>query len=150
LISHAQSCNFNIKPILLDQLLQKDTFSVTLCPIMEAEVSWYTFEGKGLKYDAAVPNEIARRIQLTYQQEGYASTEVCYVNSPELRPEFKLSFTTLDLADYLNGVLCAAVYRKQLLAPKYTGLIVIPYPPNADEFWTHVQTGMRLRQHTSA
>jgi hypothetical protein len=150
LISHAQSCNFNIKPFILDPVTQKDTFSVSLRPIIEAQVSLYTFEGKGLNFDAAVPNEIVRRIHLAYQQEGYASTEVCYVNSPEIRPEFKVSFTTLDLADYLNGVLCAAVYRKLLQAPMYTGLVAIPYPGNGDEFWTLVQTGMHLRQRTSA
>jgi hypothetical protein len=130
----------------MSQLPQKDVFSISFCQVSEAQVPLYRFDGKGLKVDAAVVKEIARRLQLSYIPEAEAFMSVCYLNSPEVRSEFKISFTRLDLSDYLNGVLCSAVYQERLMDALYPDLVFIPFAADSDEFWRLVEAGRALRQ----
>jgi hypothetical protein len=130
----------------MSQQPQKDVFSISLCQISEAQVALYRFDGKGLKVDSAVVKEIARRLQLSYVPEAEASMGLCYLNSPEVRSEFKVSFTRLDLSDYLNGVLCSAVYQERLMDALYPDLVLIPFAADSDEFWRLVEAGRALRQ----
>jgi hypothetical protein len=132
----------------MTQLPQKDVFSISFCPVGEAQIPFYTSSEKGLEFNAAVPTEIARHLQLTYDLQEDASTEVCYLNSPELRSEFKVSFTRLDLSDYLNAVLSSAAYDEEIKRSLNENLVFIPYETDLDVFWKLVEAGKTLRQQT--
>ena len=49
--------------------------------------------------------KIAKRLELSYLEEGSAEANVCFANEKELRPAFKQYFSKADLINYLSGVL---------------------------------------------
>jgi hypothetical protein len=143
LICHAESVNSIIKNVPLDQLPQHDVFSVQISLINEGQVPIYTVEGSGLFYDEAVPQEISRRLKLSFYAEGDVTTEMCFLNSPEVRLEFKVSFTRLDVGDYINAVLHGPDYVGNLQDLKKA--VFIPFPVDTDVFWRMVGAGQGLR-----
>lgn len=52
-------------------------------------------------------DEIARRLTLTYFENGRKESNVCFINDEQLRPEYKLFFSKSDVINYLNLVLNA-------------------------------------------
>jgi len=93
--------------------------------------------------DKQIIQQIATGLVLTFINPNEARGEVCYANEPNLRPEFRQSFTATDLLDYIYAVLhTQAEQNGEFLK---TGIVEIPYPVNADDFWKMVQTGSCLR-----
>jgi predicted AAA+ superfamily ATPase len=128
----------------LNQLPPNEVFSISVCQIDEGNVPFYA-KGMGLKFEHALPFEIARRLQLSYYPEENDQTEVCFINSPEVRSEFKVSFTLMDLSDYLNGILSSPRYQEQTKNPMAAEMVIVPYPPDIEEFWALVEAGRLLR-----
>jgi hypothetical protein len=124
---------------------ENDVFSISFSQMDQAQVLLYALEGKGIKFNSAVPSEIARRLGLRYHAQEKASTEVCYLDSPELRSEFKMSFNIKDLSDWLNAELQRANNQKLVDEVLYTEVVFIPYPTDVDEFWKMVEAGEALR-----
>ena len=52
-------------------------------------------------------DEIARRLALTYFENGSKESNVCFLNDEQLRPEYKMFFSKSDVINYLNWVLKA-------------------------------------------
>jgi predicted AAA+ superfamily ATPase len=129
----------------LNQLPLKDVFYISFCQIDEGQVPLYALEGIGIRFEPTVPLEIARRLQLSYYPDGNNQTEMCYINSPEVRSEFKVSFTLQDLSDYLNATLSSATYQEQLKNTSSAQTVVVPFLTDLDEFWGLVEAGSRLR-----
>lgn len=119
-------------------------FSIQYAQISDAALSSCKFDGN---LDADVAKEISLRLQLTYHADGNASTEMCFVNSPDIRPEFKVSFTGMDLSDYVNAWVCDVAHLEHS-QEALNDFIYIPYPTNADEFWKLVEVGKALRRNT--
>lgn len=99
--------------------------------------------GKALEVSIEVAKEIAKRLQLIYYSED-TYTNTCFLNSDEVRPEFKVSFNTLDLSDYINAMGCNAGYLESV-AHTPDDSISIPYPSDLVEFWKFVEAGRLLR-----
>lgn len=84
-------------------------------------------------------NDIANQLDLLFINENDREGNICFANSKDLRPEFKQSFTVLDLLDYSYAVLNSVTYHK---SDKNKG---IPFPIHSDFFWQLVQIGSNLR-----
>lgn len=94
--------------------------------------------------DPGVIQKIATDLGLSFVPEKEKEGEVCFINSEEVRPEFKLSFAPVDLSDYIS----AALHHSYTTHPKplpETGPVVIPYPKDAIGFWELVKLGEKLR-----
>ncbi|HRO46809.1 type ISP restriction/modification enzyme [Agriterribacter sp.] len=98
--------------------------------------------------DPTVIQRIATDLGLSFVPEKEKESEVCYINSEEVRPEFKLSFAPVDVADYIFGALHSPAYRIQWEGLPETVLPQIPYPKDAIVFWELVKSGEQLRQIT--
>ena len=121
-----------------------DVFDVTVCPLDQGQVPFYGEKGIGIAYDSQVLTELARRLQLAYLGEENLNTEMCFLHSPEVRPEFKLSFTLRDFTDFLNG----ALLEQEILvgsADLQPETLSIPYPKDSDVFWNLVAAGAVIR-----
>lgn len=103
------------------------------------------FAGKAVSaIDRVVIQRIAMNLGLSFVPEKEKESEVCFINSEEVRPEFKLSFAPVDLSDYILAVLHYSYNAHHKPLPE-TGPVVIPYPKDAIGFWESVKLGEKLR-----
>lgn len=85
----------------------------------------------------AVVQQITTGLGLTFTCEGEAEGEVCFARNPSLRPEFKQTFTSTDLQNYIYAVShIPTCYKKHqdLLSTK-----------DAATFWNIVAAGAQAR-----
>lgn len=93
-------------------------------------------------------NKIATKLGLIYTVEKEIPEEgaVCFANSPEVRPEFRLTFTATDVFDYIYAVLHSPSYREKCKEFLKSDLPRAPYPKDTTAFWQLVKLGDELRQ----
>lgn len=86
-----------------------------------------------------------QNLSLTFikEKESLRQGEVCFMNSPEVRPEFRISFTTIDIFDYVYAILYSSSYREKY---KMKVFPQVPYPTDASTFWRLAALGSELRQ----
>lgn len=86
-----------------------------------------------------------QNLSLTFikEKESLQQGEVCFMNSPEVRPEFRVSFTTIDIFDYVYAILYSSSYREKY---KMKVFPQVPYPTDASTFWRLAALGSELRQ----
>ncbi len=108
--------------------------------------SWYIdFARKAVSaMDREIIQNIATHLGMSFLPEKEKEGEVCFINSEEVRPEFKLSFAPVDLTDYILAVTHNAYNARHKALPE-TGSVVIPYPKDAVDFWDLVKLGEKLR-----
>ncbi|WP_230080296.1 type ISP restriction/modification enzyme [Winogradskyella marina] len=90
--------------------------------------------------------QISKRLGLTFILETEPEGNVCFINSEELRDDYKTSFRTIDVLDYSYALLQSPSNRE-----KYNAFLVIddpniPIPKHTDTFWELVRLGKSLRQ----
>lgn len=85
-------------------------------------------------------NQIANTLGLMFINQKEREGNVCFANNQDLRPEFKQSFTLLDLLDFSYAVLNSRIYRQGK-----QDFLEIPIPSDSCIFWQLVQIGNNLR-----
>jgi predicted helicase len=93
-------------------------------------------------------NEIATNLGLAFTNEKVEQTEgeVCFMNSPEVRPEFRATFAPIDILDYIYAVLHSPTYREKYKEFLKIDFPRVPYPKDPATFWKLVALGGELRQ----
>ena len=94
--------------------------------------------------DPGVIQRIATDLGLSFVPEKEKESEVCFINSEEVRPEFKLSFAPVDVSDYILAVLHHFYNTRHKSLPE-PDPVIIPYPKDAAGFWDLVKLGEKLR-----
>ena len=87
-------------------------------------------------------NQISIKTGLVFIHEADARGEVCFLNSPDLREEFRTSFLMVDALDYCYALLFSSGYRRSLKLDFQS----MPLPESGMYFWRLVKMGNRLRQ----
>ncbi|HEY5371541.1 MAG TPA: type ISP restriction/modification enzyme [Hanamia sp.] len=92
--------------------------------------------------------EIANRLGLTYiaEKEIPAEGSVCFANSREVRPEFRLTFAATDIFDYIYAVLHSTAYKNKYKEFLKIDAPRVPYPKDSMSFWQLVKPGGELKQ----
>lgn len=72
--------------------------------------------------------------------------EVCFANSQEVRPEFRLTYSPIDILDYIYAILYSPAYREKHHRLLETDFFEIPYPADSTAFWQYAKWGGDLRQ----
>ncbi|KAF2516427.1 hypothetical protein [Flavobacterium foetidum] len=87
------------------------------------------------KLNPEIISKIEKALNLIYIKEE--NTNVCLANSDEVRPEFRQSFKTLDLLDYINAFARSALYKElhQIIMGRETAV-----------FWKIAKMGSDLRK----
>lgn len=91
-------------------------------------------------------DKIARKLNLIFTPEQEGEGEVCFADNPELRDDFRTTFTNMDLLDYIYAVLLSPAYRDKNKEFLRIDLLRVPYPGDVDVFWKLVHLGAELRQ----
>lgn len=89
---------------------------------------------------------IAKNTGLAFIPEKAPAGNVCYINNPEVRNDFKTSFNTTDVQNYFYAVLHTAGYRKTHGNFLKIDFSRIPLPTDVEKFWHLVELGGQLRQ----
>lgn len=81
-----------------------------------------------LVINAEIIKQISEKLQLIFinEEEVERMGEVCFANSPEVRPEFRLVFTSKDVLDYLYSVLYSTEFHEEFEKHLKTDLKSIP------------------------
>ena len=95
--------------------------------------------------EPGIIQRIATHLGLSFVPEKEKESEVCFINSEEVRPEFRLSFAPVDLTDYILGILHHSYTARDKPLPE-TDHIMIPYPKDSVVFWEWVEFGEKLRR----
>ncbi len=95
--------------------------------------------------DPVVIQKIAADLGLSFVRIKEKEGEVCFMNSEEVRPEFRLSFAPVDLYRYICAVLQDPLYKTYTEKMPQAGLLHIPYPKDAVDFWEMVKKGGEWR-----
>ena len=99
-----------------------------------------------LVIDKKFINQISEKLKLAFiRDEGKGmSGEVCFANSPEVRPEFRLTFTTKDILDYVYAVIYSNEQKRDLEKYLKMDFDGIPITTDTDIFWNLAALGKRL------
>ncbi|MNS01313.1 hypothetical protein D3C72_325920 [compost metagenome] len=93
-----------------------------------------------------IVKQIESNLGLLFINENESAGEVCFAHCKELRPEYKQSFTPLDLLNYCYGVLHSPNYREKCNGFLNRESSNIPFPTDPNHFWELVVLGKNLRQ----
>lgn len=114
---------------------------------LENSHSYFTLEmlfqkadNNGMALNTETVQFIANGYGLLFMDEKETGN-VCFAHSQELRPEFKQSFTAIDVLDLSYAILHSSLYSEDLKA----GELKIPIPQDVAVFWKLVQIGEELR-----
>jgi predicted helicase len=124
----------------------------TIAPV--AELSLTGFQPlSGIKNTTRTPNlnpeivkQIAEKLGLGFVPEKESEGNVCFVNSPEIRDDFKTTFAPIDLLDYIYAVLHSPTYREKYKEFLKIDFPRVPYPKDSETFWQLVRLGGQIRQ----
>lgn len=95
----------------------------------------YPKAGKSLNFDDKVLKKISLRLALEFLPEEPESGNVCFIQNPDIRDDFKTYYTSDHLLNYLLFFLKQETRQKE---------IRIPFP-NEEDFWTYVRKGEKIR-----
>jgi|SRR6185437_12112986 len=92
--------------------------------------------------------QISEKLQLSFinDEEMQRLGEVCFANSPEVRPEFRLTFTSKDVLDYLYAILYSTEFQKEFEKHLKTDLKSIPAPSDIIFFCKLAVLGSELQK----
>ena len=91
-------------------------------------------------------NQIAESLKMTFITKKELNSNICFVNSDELRPEYKDLFTLENLYDYLYAV-WYSITQKENTNEGFTKIFKnIPLPTDKKKFWELVYFGKELRE----
>lgn len=90
--------------------------------------------------------QIAEKLDLVFVPEKEPEGNVCYINNPEVRDDFKTTFAPIDLLDYIYAVLHSPTYREKYKEFLKIDFPRVPYPKDTNTFWKLVKLGGEIRQ----
>lgn len=103
----------------------------------------YVIAHKYEVFDIALLKRFEKALSLEFLPEGPTEGNVCFLQNPEVRDDFKTFFSTGDLLNYIIAVL---PYDDQDLSISAEALWAkLPFP-NPKTFWKVVQRGRDLRR----
>ncbi|HPE77976.1 MAG TPA: hypothetical protein PLC80_17915 [Draconibacterium sp.] len=93
-----------------------------------------------------IVKQLAEKLNLTYVPERELEGNVCFINNPEVRPDFRVSFSSIDIQNYIYAVLLSPANCNKYSEFLETGFPRLPNPRDAVTFWQLVELGDKLRQ----
>jgi predicted helicase len=96
--------------------------------------------------NSEIVKQLAEKLSLTFVPEKEPEGNVCYINNPEVRPDFKTTFAPIDILDYIYAVLHSPTYREKYKEFLKIDFPRVPYPKDAETFWQLVELGGEIRQ----
>lgn len=120
-------------------------FPLYLYPEKDQQIALDGIKLRSPNLNPKIVTEIAKKLGLAFSPEKEGAN-VCLANSTDVRPEYRTSFTPVDLLDYIYAVLHSPAYREKYKEFLKIDFPRVPYPKDADSFWQLVALGGELRE----
>ncbi len=92
-------------------------------------------------------NKIANQLGLVFVAEKEQEANVCMAYSSEVRQEFRETFSTIDIVNYIYGILYSPTFQeKNKVLPKIDSSR-IPFPKYSEAFWELAELGFQSRKN---
>ncbi len=91
-------------------------------------------------------HQMSKKLGLAYVPEKKSEGQVCFINNTEVRNEYKISFSTIDIQNYIYGIFHSSAFRTRKKKIPKIDFSKIPYPANCETFWQLVELGGQLSQ----
>ncbi len=114
--------------------------------IDQSHTSTSSVQGRTPNLNPEILKEIAKNLGLGFVPEKEPEGNVCYINNPEVRDDYKTTFAPIDLLDYIYAVLHSPTYREKYKEFLKIDFPRVPYPKDSDTFWQLVKLGGEIRQ----
>jgi hypothetical protein len=139
--------NYTMELAGTEVLLTKNLFQ--LCKLLSSQI-FSTNQNKSaserkVEHNISLVQRIACSLGLTFvleREEG----NVCFADHPDLRSEFKQTFTPIDLLDYVYALVNSTAYNQKYNAITDKELAALKYTSNPEILWPLVALGTELRQ----
>jgi predicted helicase len=92
-----------------------------------------------------VVNYLSEKLKLFHSPFKEIGGEVCFLNSEEVRAEFKVSFSSTDIFNYIAGYLGSDEYENKYKKLLHKSCPFVPFPKDEFEFWRFVQIGKKKK-----
>lgn len=92
-----------------------------------------------------IVRSIESKLRLSFAPEYQELSNVCMINHSEVRDEYKDTFKTVDLLDYIYALLHSEAYRNKYEARAKIDYSMVPCPKDPMFFWQLVGIGTQLR-----
>ena len=99
-----------------------------------------------LDTSTTIIKQVEKNTGLSFLPDEKAEGNVCFINSPELRDDYKTTFTPADLLDYIYAVLHSSTYRKKHKEFLKIDFSRVSYPKDSKTFCQLVQLGKKIRK----
>ena len=99
---------------------------------------------KILRQHPEVIAALSKQLHLCYRESKGNQSNVCFIESEEVRSEFREAFTSEDVGYYLIGLLKGAAANE---VAKENFHLYFPYPKNADDFWQKIEQGRLVKDN---
>lgn len=97
-----------------------------------------------MKMDTAVYRKIEAIIGVPFVGDEIANSAVCFACSEELRADFRIHFSVMDVVNYLYGIIYES-YQADEIKAKTIFELKIPFPKNDLSFWKYSFIGQNIR-----
>ena len=121
-------------------------FPLYLYPESNAQQTIGQTTGRTPNLNTEIVKQIAEKLGLAFVPEKEPEGNVCYINSPEVRDDYKTTFAPIDLLDYIYAVLHSPTYRGKYKEFLKIDFPRVPYPKDVDTFWQLVKLGGEIRR----
>ena len=121
-------------------------FPLYLYTTTNGQLSFGATSEKTPNLNIEIVNEIANKVGLVFVPEKEVAGNVCFINSNEVRDDYKTTFAPIDLMDYIYAILHSPTYRETYKEFLKIDFPRVPYPKDAETFWQLVKLGEEIRQ----
>lgn len=91
-------------------------------------------------------NQIFKKFNLTFISKKETNGNICFANNPELRNEFRTTFSATDVLNYINAISYSSSYKDKNKSHLMSNCKNLPTPHNQDTFWKLVIWGGKIKK----
>lgn len=118
-----------------------------LAKYLEELNRWYgSIQANNYWDDIQLLEHIKTKLGLTFVPEPEGEGNVCFAESPEVRNDYKQSFTPTDLLDCIYALLHSPSYCRVYKEFLTIDFLKMSHPTDPNDFWKLVTLGGELRQ----
>ena len=110
------------------------------------EGNLFSKQKTNLKLNPGIVSQIAEKLGLSFVSAKDTKSNVCFANNTDLRTDYKTTFASIDILDYITAVLHSPTYREKHKDFLKIDFPKVPYPKNTETFWELVNLGSKIRQ----
>lgn len=127
--------------LVMEISLDNNKFDFNLSALFLELIDQQKQDSQEIILNPEIINQVVNCLGLLFINEKEPEGNVCFINSNELRPEFRQSFTSINLLDY-----CYAVLHSPINEFSEINSVRIPITSDSSVFWELVKLGGELRK----